>query len=264
MRKCMTVVLSLALCLSLLLPFAGMADALSDIQAEGELVIGTEGTWAPWCYHDEEDRLVGFDVEVAQGIAAKLGVTAVFAEGEWDGLFAGLNARRYDLICNGVEISPERAEKYNFTTPYAYMRTAILVREDDDRIASYDDLKGMVTANSLGSTYEALAVSYGAIPQTVDSLDQTISLLIAGRIDATLNAEVSFADYMRVHPEAPIKVAALTEESTHVSIPVRKEADCDTLLEAVNKALEEMRAEGELSRLSEKYFGVDVTGEQAQ
>lgn len=84
-------------------------------------------------------------------------------------------------------------------------------------------------------------------------------MVLSGRADATLNAEVSFYDYMRVHPEANLKVVALTEEASQVAIPVRKDADCESLLDAISKAIEELDAEGELSRISEKYFGKDIT-----
>ena len=93
------------------------ADLLEQIRDRGELIIATEGTWAPWTYHDEEDDLVGFDVEVAQRVAEKLGVKATFVEGEFDGLLAGLETGRYDMIANGVEITEERSEKYDFSTP---------------------------------------------------------------------------------------------------------------------------------------------------
>ena len=93
------------------------ADLLEQIRDRGELIIATEGTWAPWTYHDEEDDLVGFDVEVAQRVAEKLGVKATFVEGEFDGLLAGLETGRYDMIANGVEITEERSEKYAFSTP---------------------------------------------------------------------------------------------------------------------------------------------------
>mgnify|MGYP000426511544 CR=1 FL=1 len=66
-----------------------------------------EGTWAPWTYHDENDNLVGYDVEVATEIAKKLGVEPQFVEGEWDGLLAGLDAGRYDIMVNGVDITPD-------------------------------------------------------------------------------------------------------------------------------------------------------------
>ena len=67
-------------------------DLLTQIQERGEIVVAMEGTWAPWTYHDEDDQLVGYDVEVAQNIAQRLGVEARFAEGEWDGLLAGLDS----------------------------------------------------------------------------------------------------------------------------------------------------------------------------
>ncbi|MDY3279592.1 MAG: transporter substrate-binding domain-containing protein [Eubacteriales bacterium] len=253
----------MALVMALMLAAMGCAlaqdDLLSQIQKKGEIVVATEGAWAPWTYHDEDGTLVGFDVEVAQAIAKKLGVEAKFVETEWDGIFAGLDGGRYDIAANGVEVTPERAEKYHFTTPYGYIRTALIVRGDNDSIQTFEDLKGKHTANSIASTYMTLAESYGATAAGVDTLDQTIQMVLSGRADATLNAEVSFYDYMRVHPEANLKVVALTEEASQVAIPVRKDADCESLLDAISKAIEELDAEGELSRISEKYFGKDIT-----
>ena len=234
-------------------------DQLAAIKAKGEIVVATEGAWAPWTYHDEQGNLVGFDVEVAKAIADKLGVTATFAETEWDGIFAGLDAGRYDIAANGVEVTDERAEKYNFTTPYGYIRTALIVRGDNDDITSFEDLAGKHTANSIASTYMTLAESYGATAVGVDTLDQTIQMVLSGRADATLNAEVSFYDYMAVHPDANIKVVALTDDASRVSIPVRKDEKSASLLEAINQAIAELDEEGELSRISEKYFGKDIT-----
>lgn len=234
-------------------------DLLEEIKERGKIIIATEGTWAPWTYHDENDELVGFDVEVAKAIAEKLGVKAEFVEVEWDGIFAGIDAKRYDITCNGVEVDEERAEKYNFTDPYAYMRTAVIVREDDDRISSLNDLKGMKTANTLQSTYAKIAENYGAEVTGVDDLIQTIQLLESGRIDATLNAEVSYYDYMKEHPEAKLKIAALGNDASLVSIPVRKGAENESLVEAINKAIKELADEGVLTELSNKYFGSDIT-----
>lgn len=237
-------------------------DLLAAIQAKGEIVVAMEGTWAPWTYHDESDELVGYDVEVAKAIADRLGVTAVFAEGEWDGLLEGLDAGRYDIMVNGVDIDEERQKKYDFTTPYAYNRTAVIVRSDDDSIQSMEDLNGKHTANTISSTYATVAESYGAQVTGVDDLAQTFELLLTGRIDATLNAEVTYYDYMKAHPDAPIKVACLDPVSTQAAIPMRKGEETASLLEAVNQALEEMREDGTLSDLSEKYFGFDISQEQ--
>lgn len=258
---------ALLLCLSLLpAGLTGCAkdntaagDQLARIQDAGTIVVAMEGTWAPWTYHDETDNLVGYDVEVGQAIAEKLGVTAQFVEGEWDGLLAGLDAGRYDIMVNGVGITPEREEKYSFSTPYAYNRTAVIVRGDYDEIQSMEDLNGKQTANTISSTYAEQAEAYGATVTGVDDLNQTIELLLAGRIDATLNAEVVFADYHNAHPDANIKIATYSDQVEQVAIPVRKGDDSATLLAAIDDALAQLDADGTLTRLSEKYFGTDIS-----
>lgn len=261
MKKTVCLMLSLMLVLSLApLALAYEGDQLDRIQKSGEIIVATEGTWAPWTYHDETDTLVGFDVEVAQAIAQKLGVTARFVESEWDGIFGGLDSMRYDIAANGIEVTQERSEKYDFTNPYGFIRTALIVRGDNTDIVTFEDLAGKRTANSIASTYMTLAESYGATAVGVDTLDQTIEMVLYGRADATLNAEVSFYDYLRVHPDANIKVVALTQEASQVSIPVRKGDDSATLLAAINQAIEELATEGELSRISKKYFGSDISG----
>lgn len=234
-------------------------DQLARIQAKGEIIVAMEGTWAPWTYHNESDQLVGYDVEVAKAVAEKLGVTASFVEGEWDGLLAGLDAGRYDIMVNGVGITAERQEKYNFSTPYAYNKTAVIVRGDYDEIHAMEDLKGKSTANTISSTYATQAEAYGATVTGVDDLNQTIELLLAGRIDATLNTEVVFEDYKKAHPDADIKIAAYSDEVENIAIPVRKDGDSATLLAAINQALAELDADGTLAALSNKYFGKDIS-----
>ena len=239
----------------------GAADQLAAIQTNGKLVVALEGAWQPWSYHDESDTLVGYDVEVSRAIAEKLGVEPEYVESDWDSLFAGLDAGRFDIVCNGVEVTDERAKTYDFTTPYGYIHTALAVRKDNEDIKSFEDLKGKTTANSLASTYMELAESYGATVQGIDTLEETIQLLTAGRIDATLNADVSFYDYLNVHPDADFKLVAQTEDASHVAIPVRKGDDSTSLLEAINTAIEELRADGTLKALGEKYFGQDISSE---
>ena len=236
-------------------------NKLDSIQKSGKLVVALEGAWQPWSYHDSSDTLVGYDVEVSRAIAEKLGVEPEYVESDWDSLFAGLDAGRYDMVCNGVEVTEERAKTYAFTTPYGYIHTALAVRKDNEDIHSFEDLKGKTTANSLASTYMELAESYGATVQGIDTLEETIQLLTAGRIDATLNADVSFYDYLNVHPDADFKLVAFTEEASHVAIPLRKGDETATLLEAINNAIEELRADGTLSELGEKYFGQDISSE---
>ena len=257
MRK---IFVALLITLSALAQPAFAADALAAIRERGYIIAAMEGTWAPWTYHDESDKLVGYDVDVAEKIAERLGVKVSFVEGEWDGLFAGLDAGRYDIVVNGVELTGERAEKYDFSAPYGYINTVLVVRADNDNIKSFDDLKGKTTANSISSTYMMLAESYGAETKGVDTLDETMMMVLSGRVDATLNANVSFYDYMRVHPDAPLKEVAQTDKASLVCIPIRKGAEFKTLKRAIDAAIEVLRTSGELKSISEKYFGSDISG----
>ena len=254
---------ALALSAAALLAACGKKDAAADrleaIKAKGEMVIALEGNWAPWSFHDDTGALVGYDVEVGKAIAEKLGVKATFIEGEWDGLLAGVEAGRYDMVINGVDITDSRKQSYDFSTPYAYIRTALVTRKDNDTIHSFEDLKGKTTANSIGSTYMELAEQYGATCSGVDTLDETIQMVLQGRADATLNANVSFFDYLNQHPDAAIKIVAESDDANEIAIPMQKGDDTASLREAVNKAIEDLRAEGKLTELSNKYFGSDIS-----
>ena len=180
-------------------------------------------------------------------------------EGEFDGLLAGVDAGRYDIMVNGVGVDEDRSQKYDFTDAYAYDRTAVIVKNDNTDITSLEDLTGKRTANTITSTYAKLAEKYGAEVTGVDDLNQTFELLFTGRIDATLNAEVSYYDYLKAHPDADIKIACLAPESTLIAIPVPKGETA--LVSAINDALAELRADGTLSELSMKYFEMDISQE---
>lgn len=260
MRRIISALLAVLMLAALLTVGASAEeDLLQTIQSRGTIIVGLEGDWAPWSFVDENDELMGFDVEVARAIAKKLGVEAEIIPGEWDGLFAGMDAGRYDMVVNGVEVTPERTEKYDFADPYAYIRTALIVRGDNEDIKTFEDLKGKKTANSIASTYMNLAEEYGATCYGVDTLDETLTMVLQGRVDATLNAIVSYTDYLAQHPDANLKVVATTEDASNVAIPMRKGAETASLLEAVNKAIAELHEEGVISELSIKYFGEDIS-----
>lgn len=260
MKKLIAMLMALALMLTL--TAYAENDLLEDVRARGSVVIATEGAWSPWTYHDESDQLVGFDVEVARAIAEKLGVEAEFVECPWESIFLGIDSKMYDIAANGVEITEDRAAKYDFSTPYAYLRTALIVKGDNEDIKTFEDLNGKKTANSAGSTYALMAEAYGATTDTVSTLAQTLDLVLAGRVDATLNAELSFYDYMKEHPDANLKIVALSEEASHVAIPVRKGEENAAFLAALNEAIDALRADGTLKAISEKYFDTDITSEQ--
>ena len=238
-------------------------DLLSEIQNRGYITVAMEGTWAPWTYHDEEGELVGFDVEVAAAVAEELGVEVRYEEGEWDGLLAGVESGRYDIMVNGVGYTEERAQAYDFSEPYCYNKTALIVRSDNDEISSLEDLEGKTTCNSANSTYQFIAEEYGATVLDVETLDGTLEMVLAGpeRADATLNAEASFLDYMKEHPDAELKIVDYYSELENVCIIMPKGESSDSLREAINGAIDKLREDGTLTELSNKYFGGDITKE---
>ncbi len=236
------------------------ADSLSRITQAGKITVALEGDWAPWSFHDtDSDKVIGFDADVARAIAAKLGVEAEIIEAPWESLFAGLDSGRYDLVINGVEITEEREEKYDFSVPYGYIHTALIVKTDNKEIKTFEDLKGKSTVNSLGSTYMELAEQYGASAAGVSTLAETLTQVLQGRVDATLNADVSFYDYMNQHPDAALKIACVTDEASSVAIPMRKGDDDAALRDAVNSAVAALLEDGTIAELSQTYFGSDIT-----
>ena len=257
MKKLLIVLLSVLMILS----FTGCKakrGTLEIVKESGVLIIATEGAWEPWTYHDADGNLVGFDVEVGKLIAEKLGVKAEFKETQWDAILAGVTSGRFDIACNGVGYTTERAASFNFTDPYVYTDVVLIVRGDNTEINGFEDLKGKKTANSLGSTYASLGEKYGATVENVDTLDQTIQLLIDGRVDATINSLDSYNSYIEARPDVNIKVVVQAPGDS-VVIPVRLGDQSVSLRDAINQALAELRAEGKLAELSIKYFGEDKT-----
>jgi len=241
---------------ALLLP-AHAGENLSSIKASGVFKVGTEGTYAPFTYHDGSGKLVGFDVEIAEAIAAKLGVKAEFVEGKWDGLIAGLDAKRYDSVINEVGITDARKQKYDFSDPYIASKAVLIVRDNDDSIKSFADLKGKKAAQSLTSNYGKLAEQAGAELVGTDGFDQSIQLVLTRRADATINDNLSFLDFKKHKPDAPVKVVAHEDDASYSGVIIRKQEP--ELLAAINKALADIKADGTYKTISDKYFGQDVS-----
>lgn len=235
----------------------GQAAELDKIKADGVFRVGTEGTYPPFTYHDGSGKLVGFDVEIGQEIAKRLGVEAKFLEGKWDGLIAGLDGDRYDAVINQVGITAERQKKYDFSGPYIASKAALIVRSDDDSIKGFDDLKGKKAAQSLTSNYGKMAEAAGAELVATDGFDQSIQLVVQHRADATLNDSLSFLDFKKQKPDAPVKIVATRKEAASSGVIIAKGEP--KLLAAINDALKEIKADGTYKKISEKYFGEDVS-----
>ena len=233
--------------------------SLQDIKEEGVLVVGTEGTYPPFTFHEGgSGDLTGYDVEVAEAVAEELGVEVQFEETQWDAIFAGLESGRFDMIANQVSITPDREQDYAFSEPYTVSSGVIVVNEGDDSISSFDDLEGKTTAQSLTSSFYELAKESGADIENVEGWAQAVTLLQQGRVDATVNDELTFYDYEKSEGgDTGLEIAAETEDPARNAFTFRK--DSDELVEAVDEALAALRKDGTLTEISEKYFGEDVS-----
>jgi len=231
-------------------------DLLAQVKENGELLVGTEGTYAPFTFHDESGKLTGFDVEISEEIASRLGVEAKFMETQWDAMFPGLDSKRFDMIANQVGIKPERQEKYDFSDPYISSSAVLVTHADNKDVKTFEDIDGLKAAQSLTSNYGKMAQSYGAELVGVDGFIQAIELLNSNRVDVTINDKLSVLDFQKQKPDAKIQIVAEADDAAQSGLMFRKESE--TLVEAVNEALNEMIEDGTYDEISEKWFGENV------
>ena len=232
---------------------------LAEIKEAGVITVGTEGTYRPFTFHEGgSGDLTGYDVEVMEAVAEELGVDVEFQETQWDAIFAGLEAGRFDVIANQVSITDERKAAYDFSTPYTVSPGVIVVVDGDRGIDSFDDLQGKTTAQSLTSNWYELAQDSGANVEAVEGWAQSVTLLQQGRVDATINDKLTFLDYQQTEGDTGLEIAAETTDEARNAFAFRKGSD--SLVAAVDTALADLRADGTLAEISEKYFGADVSG----
>jgi len=250
---------SLLAATALLAAFAGTAAAgsLADVEAAKTLRIGTEGTYAPFTFHDASGALVGFDVEIGREVAKRMGVEAQFVEGKWDGLIAGLAADRYDAVINQVGITAERQARFDFSDPYIVSKAVLIVKAGNEDIKGFEDLRGKRAAQSLTSNYGRIAEGAGATLVGTDGFDQSVQLVLTGRADATVNDNLSFLDFRKQKPDAPVEVVAEQGEAAASGIIVQK--GNPELVAAINEALAAIKSDGTYETISQRYFGADVS-----
>lgn len=233
-------------------------DALSS----GVLRVGTEGVYAPFSYHDPATgALTGYDVDVARAVGEKLGVKVEFVETPWDSIFAALEANRFDVVANEVTITPERQTKYDISAPYSVGEGVIVTRADDSSITSLADLKGKTTAQSMTSNWSQIARDAGARIESVDGFSQGIKLLEQDRVDAIINDSIAVYAYLAEHPDTAVKIAAPAGQKSEQGFAARKDSG---LLPKLNEAITELRSDGTLTNISQKYLKANVTGANAQ
>ena len=233
----------------------------NPVEDAGVLRVGTEGVYAPFSYHDPgTGELTGYDVDVARAVADKLGVRVEFVETPWDSIFAALEANRFDVVANEVTITPERQAKYDLSEPYSVGEGVIVTRADDTSITSLDDIRGKVAGETATSNWAQVARDHGATVEAVEGFTQAIKLLNQGRVDLVINDSIAVYAYLAETGDTSVKIAGNTGEKSEQGFAARKDSG---LLPGLNKALDDLRADGTLATISDKYLKADVTGEPA-
>ncbi|MBF0659189.1 amino acid ABC transporter substrate-binding protein [Psychrobacter sp. NG25] len=238
----------------------GGSDLLQRINNGGTINVGTEGTYPPFTYHDESGKLTGYDVEVTRAVADKLGVDVEFKETQWDAMLAGLDSGRFDMVANQVSLTtPERLAKYDKASPYSWSGAVVLAPTNETRYSSWDNLKGLRTAQSLSSNYGELAERYEAEIVPVDGMAQAIQLVKQDRADFTMNDNLAVLDYLKKFPDADleIKLTAPASEMRGSGLVLIK--GDDAVVAKLNDAMAELTADGTLTKLSEEFFGADIS-----
>ncbi|WP_421594916.1 cystine ABC transporter substrate-binding protein [Rahnella sp. PD4] len=245
---------------------AGMvSNALADegllkkVKDRGTLIVGLEGTYPPFSFQGEDGKLTGFEVEFADALAQHMGVKAKLQPTKWDGMLASLESKRIDVVINQVTISPEREKKYDFSTPYTVSGIQALTKQGQEgTITKPEDLKGKKVGVGLGSNYEQWLRQnvQGVDIRTYDDDPTKYQDLRVGRINAILVDRLAALDLVKKTGDT-LAVAGAPFSRLESGVAIRK--DNPELLAAINKAIAEMQQDGSLAKISQKWFGADVT-----
>jgi His/Glu/Gln/Arg/opine family amino acid ABC transporter permease subunit len=252
--------LAVLLLAALVLAGCGSSPTNGDnpVKAAGVLRVGTEGVYSPFSYHDPATgQLVGYDVDVARAVADKLGVKVEFVETPWDSIFAALEANRFDVVANEVTINAERRQKYDLSEPYSVGEGVIVTRADDHSVKSLDDIKGKVAGETATSNWADVARDHGASVEVVEGFTQAIKLLNQGRVDVVINDSIAVYAYLAETGDTSVKIASTTGEKSEQGFAARKNSG---LLPDLNKALDELRSDGTLATISQKYLKANASG----
>lgn len=238
---------------------ATTSDIVARFNSGGVWTVGTEGTYPPFTYHDETGKLTGYDVEVTRAIADKLGVTVDFKETQWDSMMVGLDTNRFDSVANQVSLNtPERQAKYVKSEPYAWSN-AVVVAPKNITLTSWEDIKGKKSAQSLTSNYGEMAQKYGAEVIGVEGLAQTLALVNQGRADLTINDNLAVLEYLKNKPNSGLEIKLHGDDSEKRGAGIIFRKGEEEAVAKVSDAMKALQADGTLTRISEQFFGADIS-----
>lgn len=233
------------------------ADLLDTVKQRGTLKVALEGTYPPFNYK-EGGKLAGFEVELAEALAQKLGVKAEFSTSEWSAILAGLQAGKYDVVMNQVGITDKRKASFDFSEPYTVSSPQLIIRKDEKRdFKTLADLKGKKLGLGQGTNYGDIAKSVGGIDvKTYPGSSEYLQDLALGRIDAALNDSL-LIPYIVKKTKLPLKAGAPLGELEKSGVAFVK--GNPRFKAALDKALADLQADGSFARLSSQWFDRDVS-----
>ncbi|WP_380177398.1 cystine ABC transporter substrate-binding protein [Kalamiella sp. sgz302252] len=234
-------------------------NLLNQVKERGTLLVGLEGTYPPFSFQDENGKLAGFEVDFANALAQHLGVKASLKPTKWDGMLASLDSKRIDVVINQVTISDERKKKYDFSTPYTISGIQALTKADKaGSITKPADLSGKKVGLGLGTNYEQWLRENvkGVDIRTYDDDPTKYQDLRVGRIDAILVDRLAALDLVKKTGKT-LAVAGPAFSRQEAGVALRK--GNPEMLAAIDKAIADMQQDGSLAKISDKWFGVDVT-----
>ncbi|MFZ7945779.1 MULTISPECIES: transporter substrate-binding domain-containing protein [Bacillaceae] len=231
-------------------------DQLSDgtkLIDKEKFTFAASGEFKPFSYLNDDLSMTGFDVEVGNAVGKKLGLEPVQKRMKFKGLIEGIKTGRADAAVASHTINPDRAKQVAFSTPYYYSGPQIFTRPDSN-IKTVEDIKGKEVAVAKGSTYAETAKKYTSNIKMYDSDITALKALSIGRHDAVITDFVTGKSSQK--EGFNIKGQQLIERSEQ-AIVVPK--DNPELLKRIDNALQQLREDGTLARISNKYFGQDIT-----
>ncbi len=239
------------------------ADTLDDVKKRGTLVVGMEVAYVPYEFF-KDGKIIGYDPDIIDHIVGKLGVKAQLVDTAWNGIIPALYAKKFDVVVSAMTITKERADKVLFSMPYADASNVILLRANEDRIKSADDLSGKIVGVQIGSAaagiikvFEAKLKAEGkpgyADVKQYQHYPEAYQDLINKRVDAVVNSKSTMMVVMRDAPGQFKMIGGVSDITAYFGMAFRKD---DTAFQAfVNTQLADMKTSGELAKLQEKWFG---------
>jgi len=222
------------------------------------VVVGTESTYPPYEFRDENNELKGFDIDLMEAVADKAGFKIEWQDMPFDSLIPALISKKIDIIAAGLSATPERAERVAFSIPYEISLSTFIVKKGDDSIKTVEDLKGKTVTAQLGTVQETYSKGLGNVHvKAFQKFDDCVREVALGRADATLmDKPVALKFVKQKDFEGKVQIA-FDQEITGAGKALGMNLGEEKLIAAVNKALEKMEQTGELQELKEKWFEIE-------